>query len=239
MTQPKSPDTAWKEVVRVYSGCQLSKIADRLPAISGLAHQFSSHSLGNYYAGHWESDLLASLLWFNAYPPRPAPPDEERCLPSWSWTAYHGEGSLAFLGYNQGFAVKIALVETELLGTDPFGRVKSGRIGLVGQVFRVSFRDTREVDVRAFNSISVHNEECRCDFDANVHPDDEMHEKSGADLYMIVFAFAAFGGMGLLLSADAEDGTFKRVGMVDSLAKESRGSHCTLPRPEPSTIAIV
>lgn len=52
VTQPKSPDTAWKEVVRVYSGCRLSKNADRLPAISGLAHQFSSHSLGNYHAGH-------------------------------------------------------------------------------------------------------------------------------------------------------------------------------------------
>lgn len=143
------------------------------------------------------------------------------------------------MGYHQRFAVKIAFVGTELWGTDPFGRVKSGRIGLVGRVLRVSFRDTREVGVRAFNNISVHNEECRCDFDAKVHPDDEMHEKSGADLYMIVFAFAAFGGMGLLLSADAEDGTFRRVGMVDSLAKESRGSHCTLPCPEPSTIVIV
>jgi hypothetical protein len=238
--KPRSPSEAWKEVVQVYSGCQLSEIADRLPAISGLAHQFSRHSqsLGQYYAGHWENDLLSSLLWFYAYPPRPAPPNGERCLPSWSWTAYHGENPLAFLGYNQQFALEIKSVDTELWGTDQFGRVKSGRLGLSGSLIRVSFTDTRAIDVWTINSLSVHTDTCQCDFVAKVHPDDEVGEKTGADLYMIIFAFTAIGAAGLLLSAN-QDGTYRRVGMVDSLAKESQGSHCKLPRPEPSEVVIV
>jgi hypothetical protein len=241
VTPAKSPSKAWNEVVRVYSGCQLSKSADRLPAISGLAHQFSSHSesLGGYYAGHWESDLLSSLLWFNAYPPRLAPPDGERCLPSWSWTAYQGENPLAFLGYNQNFALEIKFVETELWGTDQFGRVKSGRLGLSGSLIRVSFKDTRAVDIWTINSLSVHTGTCQCDFAAKVHPDDEAGDKTGDDLYMIMFAFTAFGAAGLLLSHNTQNGTYRRMGMVDSLAKESRGSHCKLPRPKPSEVVIV
>jgi hypothetical protein len=238
VTPPKPPNKAWRDVVRVYSGCRLSKNADRLPAISGLAHQFSRHSLGNYYAGHWESDLLSSLLWFNAYRPRLAPPDE-RCLPSWSWTAYHGEHPLSFLGYDQRFALTITFVGTELWGMDPFGRVKSGRLGLVGSIVRVSFEDTRTEDVRTINSLSVHTETCQCEFAAKVHPDDEVDGKTGAHLYIIIFAFTAFGAAGLLLSANAEHETYRRIGMVDSLAKESLGSHCKLPRPEPSAVVIV
>jgi hypothetical protein len=146
---------------------------------------------------------------------------------------------LSFRDYDQRFALKITFVGTELWGTDPFGRVKSGRLGLVGSIIRVSFKDTKTMDVWTINSLSVHTETCRCDFAAKVHPDDEVDEKTGAHLYMIIFAFTAFGAAGLLLSATAEDKTFRRIGMVDSLAKESRGSHCKLPHPEPSAVVIV
>jgi hypothetical protein len=145
---------------------------------------------------------------------------------------------LAFLGYNQQFALEIKSVDTELWGTDQFGRVKSGRLGLSGSLIRVSFTDTRAIDVWTINSLSVHTDTCQYDFVAKVHPDDEVGEKTGADLYMIIFAFTAIGAAGLLLSAN-QDGTYRRVGMVDSLAKESQGSHCKLPRPEPSEVVIV
>jgi hypothetical protein len=125
---------------------------------------------------------------------------------------------LAFLGYNQSFALEIKFIETELWGTDRFGRVKSGRLGLAGSLIRVSFEDTRAVDVWTINSLSVHTETCQCDFAAKVHLDDEVGEDAGADLYMIIFAFTAFGAAGLVLSAN-QDGTYRRIGMVDSLAK--------------------
>lgn len=66
-----------------------------------------------------------------------------------------------------------------------------------------------------------------------------MDETTGSDLHMMIFAFTASGGAALLLSADADNGTLRRVGIADSLAKESRGSDRPLARLEPITVVVV
>lgn len=54
---------AWRAIVEQYSGRQLSRQTDKLPALSGLAHEVQACVKSEYAAGIWHKDLLRGLLW--------------------------------------------------------------------------------------------------------------------------------------------------------------------------------
>lgn len=53
----------WADLVHLYSQRSLTKNSDRLPAISGLAEEFSRRIDDTYVAGMWEKDLVVWLGW--------------------------------------------------------------------------------------------------------------------------------------------------------------------------------
>jgi hypothetical protein len=74
----------WYNILNDYVFRALSVSSDKLPAISGLAHEFSSQIHSTYKAGIWLEDIQQGLLW--SYFEHGVKPDSYRA-PSWSWAA--------------------------------------------------------------------------------------------------------------------------------------------------------
>ena len=79
-SRPSAQYTAWREIVKAFTGCQLTYDLDCFPALSGLAHNFQASLQDEYYAGLWKDDFIPGLCWFRAdqesgrsrYPPFPS-----------------------------------------------------------------------------------------------------------------------------------------------------------------------
>jgi hypothetical protein len=79
----------WFELVRQYSNKQLTKVSDKLVAVSGLAsHLGSSWGDVSYLAGLWSFRLRRGLLWHVAKPQLKK--DKTFIAPSWSWASTTG-----------------------------------------------------------------------------------------------------------------------------------------------------
>jgi len=121
----------WPELVMRYSSRNLTKESDKLPALSGLAHEYQVLWTDQYLAGLWLKDLWKSLLWRRdpKYTlPEPTRPEEYRA-PTWSWASM--DGRIYFPSNVVGKCrLRIKSVQTRLRGTDPMGQVSSGSIEL-------------------------------------------------------------------------------------------------------------
>jgi hypothetical protein len=97
----KSAQLHWSKVVEEYSQRTLTNPEDRLPALSGIAAEFSGYFHGDYLAGIWESKVFEGLLWHQktrfvyteptfsgevAYSNHQLP-REPYTAPSWSWAS--------------------------------------------------------------------------------------------------------------------------------------------------------
>lgn len=84
---PNELHDIWKHLVTDYCARDLTKPSDKLIAIDGLAREFQERygsALGSYHSGLWSKFLPAGLIWRSI---RPASPDAEFSVPSWSWAA--------------------------------------------------------------------------------------------------------------------------------------------------------
>lgn len=132
-----------------YSVRHLTYSSDRLPALSGLAHEVQRVIQCKYLAGIWECHLLAGLLWQtnqvvrkrqdsrtkgNSVPPGHGDPQ----APSWSWAASEYPVMYSYPG-TQTTINGISILDTGIIadGTDPMGRVSSGWITLNGPVLEM------------------------------------------------------------------------------------------------------
>lgn len=138
----------WQTMVEHFTWLQLSFERDRLPALSGLAHQTQRLLKSAYLAGLWKDYLAADLMWY-AYPANhlDAPryytqkPREWRA-PSWSWASVDGpvrflkDGRNAGTGKNTGrefrLCLEIVSAETTPSSLDPMGTVAAGQVVVVG-----------------------------------------------------------------------------------------------------------
>ncbi|KAF7541605.1 hypothetical protein G7054_g452 [Neopestalotiopsis clavispora] len=109
----------------------LTNPADKLVAISAIAHELAPYMNCRYLAGHWEIDLVKQLGWTGAN-------GSERIstyrAPSWSWASVDAPIHLLHpldegLMGNYSLA-EVLNVEVELLTDDPMGQVTSGSLAL-------------------------------------------------------------------------------------------------------------
>ncbi|OAG00938.1 HET-domain-containing protein [Paraphaeosphaeria sporulosa] len=85
----ESSDGLWRRIVRDYSARSLTYAKDRLPALSGVATEFSAmYGRSQYLLGQWSDDLHLGLLWSQK---RPFPSSAHALawpeVPSWSWAS--------------------------------------------------------------------------------------------------------------------------------------------------------
>ncbi|KAG4432488.1 hypothetical protein IFR05_012028 [Cadophora sp. M221] len=130
----------WLEIVRRYSSRNLTKESDKLPALSGLAHEYCARWGDDYLAGLWRKDLCRDLLWRRneRYAlPEPRRPGEYRA-PSWSWASLDGKIEFVGLGNkNEEARIRIESVKMELAGRDLMGQVSGGTIKVRGVVSKM------------------------------------------------------------------------------------------------------
>ncbi|KAI1056591.1 hypothetical protein LB507_001442 [Fusarium sp. FIESC RH6] len=137
----------WRELLGSYGTRVLSKDADRLPALSGLAKHCQSQGAGKYLAGLWKNDLLKSLVW-HPRTDEPVQRWEEYMAPTWSpfsvgyierldglreagyWYCYE-EGYHKRWGKPQAQILEAQCVPS---GEDPTGAVKDGFLVLRGAI---------------------------------------------------------------------------------------------------------
>ncbi|QIW94519.1 hypothetical protein AMS68_000037 [Peltaster fructicola] len=118
----------WQKLVERYTRAKLSHAQDRLVAISGLARcQQAMDSKDTYLAGLWKKSLELQLTWGVNTPCTRT----QSSAPTWSWASVDGgvkfavpeDGNLSFLST----AVDAS---TRLVGSDVFGEVTSGILGM-------------------------------------------------------------------------------------------------------------
>lgn len=85
----------WTSIVEDYSGREMTKASDKLPALAGLVKMVQAFYADKYLAGIWELQLPEQLLWkhlgrtvsgVHKYPM----PSRYRA-PSWSWASVDGK----------------------------------------------------------------------------------------------------------------------------------------------------
>ncbi|KAJ0103989.1 HET-domain-containing protein [Diaporthe amygdali] len=80
----KQARQGWAELVELYSRCHLSRVTDKLVALSGLANQVQSMVDDTYLFGLWRKDLYRQLCWRPTYP-TDVPRTTNSIAPTWSW----------------------------------------------------------------------------------------------------------------------------------------------------------
>lgn len=126
----------WKRVVEAYCRRDLSEMRDKLPALSGVAHEFSRildkeqlASTGDipplrYLAGLWDTGIHGQLCWRLG---DSSPDDliEEYRAPTWSWASVEGEVIMNYPRID-GLIPQAEILEANCAlanPNDPFGQV--------------------------------------------------------------------------------------------------------------------
>lgn len=140
----------WTNLVAEFTRRKLTKIKDRLPAISGLAKLCGEVTSSKYYAGLFDDNLEYSMLWmsdYNAYtfliyrnPHRPQ-------MPTWSWASTTGPVKYLYRQRNQFVRgvhdvtveplFKVLAAEVSLHGPNVYSDVDRGFMKIRGQLLRV------------------------------------------------------------------------------------------------------
>lgn len=95
---PKSPEMtsmlfrSWTNIVEMFTRRELTRITDRLPALSGIAARVERHAGDEYFCGLWFHDLSFQLLWYSdkTSPSEPITRLASSYAPSWSWASISG-----------------------------------------------------------------------------------------------------------------------------------------------------
>ncbi|TLD26360.1 hypothetical protein PspLS_05163, partial [Pyricularia sp. CBS 133598] len=129
LVTPEDEPFDWGDIVRLYSKTQLTHMADRLPALSGIAKQQQNVTGDQYLAGMWRGLLAGQLPWVRkSCHPRPA-----WRAPSWSWASGEGEArySSNWNHPNMGRETHVEILDAwtkPVVGSDPFGPVEAGEL---------------------------------------------------------------------------------------------------------------
>jgi hypothetical protein len=134
----------WYKLVEEYTGRNLTRDQDKLPALSGLANLMAAKTGDVYVAGLWKRDVIKDLFWSveivepshycdnpehdAAMPPATKAsvkhPTQYRA-PSWSWASL--DGKVKYWHLNEA-AIKARCLDVQVppAGKDKFGRVQLG-----------------------------------------------------------------------------------------------------------------
>jgi hypothetical protein len=118
-------------LARSYSGRQLTKKADKLPAFSGLVEAMHRILGGSYLAGLWSSDFNRGLLWYAEM--RSCAHVQTYRVPSWSWAVT--DEPLIFGDAPSRCELQLNLISSSIVLRNPevpYGEVISGHVIVEG-----------------------------------------------------------------------------------------------------------
>lgn len=162
----------WYQMVELFTNRNLTYPEDRLPAISGIASHFAvlssqgenpsptttntqcnptptqsvaatpeSRPPSRYLCGLWHNDFLQGLIWRCSEPSSPVPYRG----PTWSWVSR--ESRIFYQAHSlrtDDFYAQVLDVRVTVPGQNPYGRVSSGKVTMLGPtapIPSVAYRD--------------------------------------------------------------------------------------------------
>lgn len=121
----------WRQMISIYTACNLSNQSDRLIAMAGIAKAFQKVTLSTYLAGLWEHSLHTDLLWESNASEGGVVHRNTLHVPSWSWASVFG-GNVRLYAYTRfggDPASQIEYVTSRLEAERPGGDL----MGLLGR----------------------------------------------------------------------------------------------------------
>ena len=143
----------WQDIVRHYSFLLLTKPADKLPALSGLASEFQQATGFEYLAGMWREDLPRGLAWYNPIGIVRKHPYLQLqdhgglpyVAPSWSWASLPPGLGASSPGIIPGSLflndLEILNVKATLTGLNAFGEISDAFIEARGRMKHITVYD--------------------------------------------------------------------------------------------------
>jgi hypothetical protein len=133
----------WYGYVAKYSPRDLTFESDKLPAISGLAHEMQNAIQSRYLAGLWQCDLLYGLTWRSHCHSghaegRTRARRRQGRGPTWSWASVNGAVGYetlvkpSMVKENSANVASCQMASVNPLTVDPMGRVSTGTIIIDG-----------------------------------------------------------------------------------------------------------
>ena len=164
--------TRWAQLVERYTLCDLTYTADKLSAISGIAHEYAAITEDIYIAGHWLQDLPSSLMWSARYSDSSIFRASTYRAPSWSWASVDGAVAFGVKGLESRCIAIVAEHEVKAAGMDEFGEVSDATLTLVAPVIglaSVALTPSRDHVIVTFRNGVVGR--CRTCLDVKVDDD--------------------------------------------------------------------
>jgi hypothetical protein len=118
----------WSKVVEEYSCRNITKVVDKLPALSGLASKFASGTDFTYIAGLWKETLVYDLSWQCDFGSREA--SSTWLGPSFSWVSINGAVNYRFAYHpcsgTRTYHTEFIGVQYTTIGHGPYSRAAEG-----------------------------------------------------------------------------------------------------------------
>jgi hypothetical protein len=118
----------WPEVVRLFTGADLTFPRDKLPALSGIAKRIHGQKGGQYLAGLWRDERIEAQLCWRADGPKIRP--TEWRAPSWSWASV--DGPISYMPTQRDICddtyARVVDASVTPLAGDVFGQLSAGTL---------------------------------------------------------------------------------------------------------------
>ncbi|KAF2877943.1 heterokaryon incompatibility protein-domain-containing protein [Massariosphaeria phaeospora] len=145
LTERQLQRAGWWRLVQKFTHCELTDKNDRLPAIAGLAKQFSEYLEDQYVAGFWKKTLVIDLLWVRPWGldwnwaldtvicERSRECSTIRLLaPSWSWASVDfAYAHICKVSHHYHIYAEVQGIDL-VSGPTDFGRVTHGTLTISG-----------------------------------------------------------------------------------------------------------
>ncbi|KAJ9131821.1 Heterokaryon incompatibility protein [Pleurostoma richardsiae] len=220
----------WAAIVQSYSETLITKPADKLIALSGVAKLFEELTGDTYVAGMWRRHLASELLWHvddeQQVDGRPSARPAEYRAPSWSWASVDGR-TTAGTTTESGLLIEVVDVHLDHATSDTTGLLTGGyldlRCGLLPFKMVVHYIGTLQLLFIEVNGKRVKSSSSpEWGIGPLVHLDvgqDNFDAENEAHSLFCVPAQGSTPGDGyssflLLEVVDRQQGTFRRIGLA-------------------------
>ncbi|KAJ3454437.1 hypothetical protein MRS44_018331 [Fusarium solani] len=127
----------WSLIVRIYASTLLTKSADKLIALSGIAKRFAALMNDTYIVGMWHKKLASQLLWYvgdhSQSDGSPSLRPQPYRAPSFSWASVDGMVYPAALT-DADLLIDVTNIHLDYVTDDTTGLVKGGYLDLKGRM---------------------------------------------------------------------------------------------------------
>jgi Heterokaryon incompatibility protein (HET) len=214
----QDPYLFWSRIVGAYSRCGLTKPADKLAALSGLASQLQQVTKDDYYAGLWSKDLAGQLLWNVVGCTQADGSPSLRPLlyraPTWSWASVDGVIKTNDVPFNiESFSkplIQIVDIKTVPSTTDITGQIEHAYLLIKGVLTKASI----ERGPGNATTLSIGN----LDNEVIFHLDTKL-EESLSNISCVPIGHYSWSGLkdspsieGLIIQKKAADTSYIRLG---------------------------